>query len=104
VITVLGKLTAKTGKDALLEECAINLAKETREKEKGCLAYIPYLLVENPSTIIIFAQYADRPAYEAHTQTLHFKEALNKFPNFVEEKDNEILDGELVTHFYQKLI
>lgn len=104
MITVLGKLTAIPGKESLLQECAITLAEETRVKEPGCVKYIPYLSTENLSTIYFFAQYIDQDAYQVHAQSPHFKEALEKIADLVEEKENEILDGEVIVQFLHVLI
>jgi len=103
MITVVGKLTALLGNEASLHELFMTLAKETRQ-EKGCLLYVPYVSNETPREVMVYAQYVDQEAYEAHTQSPHFKEHLEKFPQFVREHDNEILDGEVVVHFFQALI
>ncbi len=48
------------------------LAAESR-KEPGCLAYIPHWSEETPDTVLIYEQYADRVAQEAHRATPHFQ-------------------------------
>jgi len=104
MITALAKLTALPGKESLMQEVSIDLAKETRAKEPGCLMYIPYISTENPSEVIVFAQYVDQDALEAHRQSPHFQAAKDKYPNFVEEKNTDILDGDLIIHILNELI
>lgn len=48
------------------------LATESR-REPGCLAYIPHQVQEDPDTILIYEQYRDQQALEAHRESEHFK-------------------------------
>lgn len=48
------------------------LATESR-REPGCLAYIPHQVQDDPDTILIYEQYRDPQALEAHRETEHFK-------------------------------
>lgn len=48
------------------------LATESRH-EPGCLAYIPHQLQDDPDTILIYEQYRDPQALEAHRESEHFK-------------------------------
>lgn len=104
MITALGKLTAQPGKIAFLHDVCVTLAKETREKEKGCLAYIPYTSTENPAEIIIIGKYVNEEAFETHRQSSHLKEAREKLPQLVEEKSTDILDGELIVTILKELV
>lgn len=104
MITVVGKLTAQPGKESALAEVCISLAKETREKEKGCLLFVPHVSTKNIAEIVIVGKYVSKEAYKVHARTPYFQEAKKKYAELVEEKENEILDGELVVHFYKELI
>lgn len=48
------------------------LATESR-REPGCLSYIPHQVQDDPDTILIYEQYRDPQALEAHRETEHFK-------------------------------
>lgn len=48
------------------------LATESR-REPGCLAYIPHQVQDDPDTILIYEQYRDPQALEAHRESEHFK-------------------------------
>ncbi len=41
-------------------------------QEVGCVNYIPHVVESNPDTIIIYEQYRDEAAAEAHRATPHF--------------------------------
>lgn len=48
------------------------LAAESR-REPGCVTYIPHQVQDDPDTILIYEQYRDPEALEAHRATEHFK-------------------------------
>jgi quinol monooxygenase YgiN len=42
--------------------------------EPGCVSYIPHFIESDSSTVLIYEQYVDEAALEAHRNTPHFKE------------------------------
>lgn len=48
------------------------LAAASRQ-EPGCVTYIAHTVVGDPDTVLIYEQYADQAAAEAHRQSEHFK-------------------------------
>jgi quinol monooxygenase YgiN len=48
------------------------LAAESR-REPGCVSYIPHQLQDDPDTVLIYEQYRDAEAHEAHRESAHFK-------------------------------
>lgn len=104
MITVLAKLTALSGKESLLAEECMALAKDTRANEKGCLMYVPYVSSENPAEIFVFAQYVDQEALEVHKQAPHFIIRKAKLSQLIDEKNTDILDGELLQQILKELI
>ncbi|MFZ0393511.1 MAG: putative quinol monooxygenase [Terracidiphilus sp.] len=42
-------------------------------QEPGCVNYIAHTVVGDPDTVLIYEQYADESAAEAHRQSPHFK-------------------------------
>jgi quinol monooxygenase YgiN len=46
---------------------------EASRLEPGCVAYVPHTVVGDPDTVVIYEQYRDETAAEAHRQTEHFK-------------------------------
>ena len=48
------------------------LAAESR-REPGCISYIPHQVQDDPDTILIYEQYRDPKALEAHRASDHFR-------------------------------
>jgi quinol monooxygenase YgiN len=48
------------------------LATASRQ-EPGCISYIPHQLEDDPDTVLIYEQYRDAKALEAHRASEHFK-------------------------------
>ena len=42
-------------------------------KEAGCVSYIPHVLEDDPDTVLIYEQYADQEARDAHGASEHFR-------------------------------
>lgn len=42
-------------------------------QEPGCVSYIPHSVYGDPDTIVIYEQYKNQEALEAHQQSEHFK-------------------------------
>jgi quinol monooxygenase YgiN len=43
-------------------------------QEPGCISYIGHFLESDPTTVLIYEQYKDEAALEAHRNTPHFKD------------------------------
>jgi quinol monooxygenase YgiN len=56
------------------EEIAQVLRELTRlsRHEPGCANYVPHVVEGNPDTIVIYEQYRDEGAVEAHRSSPHF--------------------------------
>lgn len=46
---------------------------EASRQEPGCVSYIPHHLEGDPDAVLIYEQYEDAAAEEAHRQSAHFK-------------------------------
>lgn len=46
---------------------------EASRGEAGCVSYIPHWVEGEPATLVIYEQYKDREALEAHRGSLHFQ-------------------------------
>ena len=47
---------------------------EASRREPGCVAYIPHTVDGDADTVVIYEQYTDQKAVEAHRATPHFRE------------------------------
>ena len=79
------RMKALAGKEEEAVAAARALAQATRN-EPGNELYVPVQETENPGSILIFEQYADKAAFEAHGASDHFKElALEGLFTLVED-------------------
>lgn len=54
-----------------IEQILEELTRASRQ-EPGCVTYIPHWVEAEPSTLLIYEQYRDKEALEAHRGTPHF--------------------------------
>jgi quinol monooxygenase YgiN len=52
---------------------ALRALTEASRQEPGCATYIPHTLEADPDTVLIYEQYRDAAALEAHRASAHFK-------------------------------
>jgi quinol monooxygenase YgiN len=55
-----------------MEEALRKLAIASRQ-EPGCVTYVPHYVQGEPDTVVIYEQYRDEAAAEAHRQSEHFR-------------------------------
>jgi quinol monooxygenase YgiN len=72
MVSFLVRMTFASEDRAELAEILRELATASR-KEPGCVTYIPHLVEGDPDTVLIYEQYRDASALEAHGQSEHFK-------------------------------
>lgn len=85
MITLIAKLTAKPGKEALLYEECRNIVKLVRENEPGNKMYVPHVLEKNPAVVVFVEKYENQEALDIHLNSPYFKALAAKF--------DELLDG-----------
>lgn len=62
-------------------------------REPGCISYVVQRSRENPRRFLIYEQYKDQAALDAHRASNHFKEyGTNGFYPLVEERQAELFD------------
>ena len=69
---LIAKWTAKEGEEANVRAALEQLAGPTRA-EPGCRMWQPHVDPENPRVFLIYEQYDDPAALEAHAGSEHFK-------------------------------
>jgi quinol monooxygenase YgiN len=86
------RVTIKAGHEDEVVEPFRKLQEETR-REPGCIAYFVQRSRENPQRYLVYEQYKDQAALDAHRASNHFKEyGTNGFYRFVEERQAELFD------------
>jgi quinol monooxygenase YgiN len=69
---LVAKMTAREGEEERAAQLIPRLV-EASAAEPGNVHYIAHRDPENPRVFLIYEQYADKAAFEAHGQTDHFK-------------------------------
>ena len=77
MIVLIAEYYTKEGKD---DEVAATLREMSAfcnsEQEPGCALYIVNRAVDDRRSFLLYEQYYDQPALEAHTQTTMFQEKI----------------------------
>jgi len=85
-------VTIRVGHEEEVTESFRKLQEETR-REPGCINYFVQRSRENPQVYMVYEQYKDEAALQAHRETSHFQEyGKNGFYRFVEERRAELFD------------
>ena len=66
MITILFYMTAKAGTEQEMGDLARRLAKVTRAEDEGCLAYVFHQEQGNPNEFVLYEQWRDQAALDAH--------------------------------------
>ena len=70
-----------------------SLAEESR-REPGCMVYVPHRIEGEPDTVLIYEQYADAAALEAHRASVHYRRyAIQGLYQLLRERASENLSA-----------
>ncbi len=72
MISFTVRMTFSPEDRAEIAEIVRALAAASRQ-EPGCVTYVPHAVYGDSDIIVIYEQYADQEALEAHQQSAHFK-------------------------------
>lgn len=73
MITFTVRMKFRSDDRARVAEILTALAQASR-KELGCVYYLPHTVDGEPDTVVIYEQYKDQSARDAHRTSAHFKE------------------------------
>ena len=73
MISFMVRMTFSSDDRAEIAETLRALTLASRQ-EPGCVTYIPHYLDGDRDTVLIYEQYRDSEAAEAHRQSTHFKQ------------------------------
>ena len=73
MISFLIRMTFSPDDRADVAETLRILALASRQ-EPGCISYIPHYVEGNPDTVLVYEQYRDHDAAEAHRHSSHFQQ------------------------------
>jgi len=70
-----------------------NLALASR-KEPGCVTFVPHHVDGDPETVLVYEQYRDQAAVDAHRASPHFKQfAVGGLYQLMKQRATESLDA-----------
>lgn len=73
---------------------AVQHLAEASRKEPGCVTYVPHEVAGDPSSIMIYEQYADQAALDAHRASAHFHQhAIGGLYQWMKERSVEDLNA-----------
>jgi quinol monooxygenase YgiN len=76
-----------------ITEILRNLAIASR-KEPGCISYVPHHVDGDPETVLIYEQYRDQEALDAHRASPHFEQyAVGGLYQAMKERATEALEA-----------
>jgi quinol monooxygenase YgiN len=92
MLILVVRVTIKAGHEDEVIVPLRKLQEETR-REPGCIFYFVQRSRENALRYLIYEQYKDQAALDAHRASDHFKEyGTNGLYRFVEERQAELFD------------
>jgi len=70
----------------------LRLLAEASRQEPGCVSYIPHVMEGEPDTVLIYEQYRDDTALDAHRDSEHFMQyAVGGLYQMMKERNVENL-------------
>jgi quinol monooxygenase YgiN len=73
---------------------ALRRLTEASRQEPGCVSYIPHELADDPCEVLIYEQYRDETALDAHRASAHFRDhAISGLYQWMRERSTEDLNA-----------
>jgi quinol monooxygenase YgiN len=96
-VVLVARYTVKPGNvDAVLAALA-RMAPLVRQHEPGCLTYRVNRAKDDPNVLLLYEEYADQAALDAHASSSHFKEIiLGTVVPLLEKREREFFTPEHV--------
>jgi autoinducer 2-degrading protein len=93
MIVLLARYRVSPGKGDEVEAALKRMAPLVAEKEPGCRLYHASRSVEDPDLFLLYEQYEDAEALEAHRETPHFEEIIEgKIVPLLENRERELYE------------
>jgi quinol monooxygenase YgiN len=75
MISFIVRMRFRSEDRARVAELLTELARASRQ-EPGCVNYVPHTIDGEPDTVVIYEQYQDQKAAEAHRASPHFRDMV----------------------------
>ena len=91
MVSFIVRMRFATEDRARVSEILRDLALASRQ-EPGCVTYVPHRIEDDPDTVLIYEQYANQAALEAHRAAPHFQQyAVSGLYQLMKERSTETL-------------
>lgn len=91
--TLIARYRATPGNGDLVAETLRTMAEAVRRDEPACLVYRASRSLEDPDVFVLYEEYADQAALEAHRETPHFKALVEgTIVPVLESREREVLE------------
>jgi quinol monooxygenase YgiN len=84
VITVLFYMTVNEGRDNEFAELAKEMMRSTRSRDAGCITYAIHREIDAPRKFVLYEQWRDEDAINAHLARLMSEIGRERFVAFFE--------------------
>ena len=75
-VVLVARYTVKPGNVEAVLAALERMKPLVRQHEPGCLIYHANRSKDDPNLLLLYEEYADQAALEAHTMTAHFQEII----------------------------
>jgi quinol monooxygenase YgiN len=90
--TLLARYRARKGEGDLVEATLRRMAEAVHSSEPECVVYRASRSLEDPDVFVLYEEYVDESALEAHRTTPHFQELIEQtIVPVLETREREIL-------------
>jgi quinol monooxygenase YgiN len=91
MVVLVAKYFCKPGKGNEVEKYLKEMKPLVEKNEKGCVVYYANRSNDNKDLFLLYEQYVDQNALEAHRETPHFKEIIEgKIMPLLEKREREV--------------
>lgn len=73
---LVARYRVRPGHGDEVEELLVRMGEAVARDEPGCLLYRAVRLVDDPDVFVLYEEYEDQAALEAHRATPHFRELI----------------------------
>jgi quinol monooxygenase YgiN len=74
MITVIAKMKIRAGQEQAAERALAEMAEYVRANEPGTLRYVLHRAIGDPTTLLMYEQYADQAALDTHGASARIQE------------------------------
>ena len=95
MITVIAKMKIRAGQEQTAERALAEMAEYVRASEPGTLRYVLHRAIGDPTTLLMYEQYADQAALDTHGTSARIQQLFGTL--------GPLLDGQPSIEMFQEV-